>query len=304
MSTFDQVDYDRARAPELPPARLGEDQRWAIERQFRDLEALLGAYLCIHDVSGVFRLANGESWFLASRIIHQAPICRLLHTQECIQHCSQAQNELARKKAKPFTHHCWKGASELVVPVIREGAHLASIFAGAARSTRAQADRDFPEAVTTAQLALPRWPAAMRERLGRVLTAFGDSLLYRLEHLYGDDDQVRPDLHNQDRHALIRRWLHVHAHESVGLADLAQALSLSESRTSHVVQECYGQSFRALLHHERLERARRMLLNSRNLAVSEIAYRAGFGDERHFARSFKKKYDLPPGQYRRRYQAG
>ncbi len=296
MSGFDALDYGGARKTELPPEEAGEDLRWAVERQFRDLEDFLDCYICIHDVSGVFRRLDGESIFLSSRTIHQAPICRLLHTNACIQHCSRVQNERARKEVVPYVHHCWKGAAELIVPLIHEGTHVATLFAGASRGDK-KIDKALPKKIIKTHAALPVWGEEKIAVMKRMLLAFANHLMYQLETMHS----VRGV---DDRQVFIQRWIHMHAHEKVGLGDLAEALALSPSRCSHVVQECFGQCFRYLLHHERLERARRMLLNSRGLAISEIANRAGFEDERHFSRSFKKKFNDAPGRYRRRYQVG
>lgn len=297
MSKFETPTTQRSKPPTLPPEAAHEDFRWQIERQFRDLEHLFECHLCIHDVSGVFRMPHGEPWFLSSRIIHQAPICRQLHTAACIQHCSQVQNAEARKRGQAFVHHCWKGAAELVVPLIQEGAHHATLFAGAAHGKIELNSNDFPKRIIKLQEKLPRWNNEKIERMTRILHAFGDALFYQLEQAQSFKDV-------DDRQAFIQRWLYSHAHERVGLQDLASAMSLSPSRCSHVVQEQFGQCFRHLLHHERLERARRILLNSPGLAISEIANRAGFDDERHFSRSFKKKFGDAPGRYRRQYQVG
>ena len=297
MSNFEADKVHRSKPPELPPQDPDEDLRWKIERQFRDFEALFDCHICIHDVSGVFRMPHGEPWFLKSRIIHQAPICRQHHTHICVHHCSQVQNQEARQRGEAFVHHCWKGAAELVIPLIHEGSHHATFFAGAAKGNISISDDTFPKKIVTLQQTLPEWSDDKIATMKRVLSTFGNHLFYQLE-------QVQSVGSVDDRQAFIQRWLYSHAHERVGLNDLASAMSLSPSRCSHVVQEQFGQSFRYLLHHERLERARRLLLNSRGLAITEIANRAGFEDERHFSRSFKKKFGDAPGRYRRKYQVG
>jgi len=50
---------------------------------------------------------------------------------------------------------------------------------------------------------------------------------------------------------------------------------------------------------ERIEAAR-LLLETTFLSVKEIAARAGFQDQSHFARDFKKRYGLTPAKHRGR----
>jgi AraC family transcriptional regulator len=46
--------------------------------------------------------------------------------------------------------------------------------------------------------------------------------------------------------------------------------------------------------HLRLERSRR-LLDSENATLADVAQRAGFADQAHFTRFFKREYGVTPG---------
>ncbi|MBC8534954.1 helix-turn-helix domain-containing protein [Yeguia hominis] len=52
----------------------------------------------------------------------------------------------------------------------------------------------------------------------------------------------------------------------------------------------------------KLEMARLLLINEQHVSLKEIAASYGFCDEFHFSKLFKKKYGLPPTQYRKEAQ--
>ena len=48
----------------------------------------------------------------------------------------------------------------------------------------------------------------------------------------------------------------------------------------------------------RIEQARRLLVES-DAPLFEIAARVGFADHSHFTRTFRRRFGIPPGEYRR-----
>jgi AraC-like DNA-binding protein len=129
------------------------------------------------------------------------------------------------------------------------------------------------------------------------LTELAGGLLFRLENLHRLADAA------QGREGEIRRFLLYQAHQPVGLPDLAAAVHLSPSRTGRVVRELFQMPFRRLLRRERLYRARTLLL-TRSCSVGEAARLAGFEDEYHFNKAFKKAFGLPPGRFRAKFRVG
>lgn len=142
---------------------------------------------------------------------------------------------------------------------------------------------------------MPPADHARLESIGRVLTALGHGLLNEL------DQRRRLDRLERGRKTEIRRFIHYHVHQPVKLRDLAGALFLSPSRTSHLVRELFGRSFKELLIRERIGRARSLLMSS-DFTLSTIAQRVGFTDEYYLNRAFKKIVGMPPGRFRKRRQ--
>ena len=62
----------------------------------------------------------------------------------------------------------------------------------------------------------------------------------------------------------------------------------------------FGSSVGAFVRHARLEWAAAQLRESRR-PLSEIAHVAGFADHTHFTREFRRRFGMPPREYRERY---
>jgi AraC-like DNA-binding protein len=274
----------------------------AIERLLLDTETLLGVRLAIHDRASIFHGRDGESLLLPSRRYHANSYCesgrfdRAGWDARCKDHCFTAMHAQAQQALGPFTHGCWKGVREIVVPIRREGVHLATLFAGQFRAIGEDTlpARRIDASLRNAWQALPTLDGERAAGMGRVLMALGAGLLALIDQA---NRLTSPDA---DRTTRIRLFLHYHAHRpTLRLADLARALDLSPSRTSHLVKELFDQPFQSVLQSERLARARAMLLTS-HYPVRVIASRTGFASEYYFSRVFRAAHGMPPAQYRKR----
>jgi AraC-like DNA-binding protein len=99
------------------------------------------------------------------------------------------------------------------------------------------------------------------------------------------------------RGVAIRRFVQARHTDPIALADLAEALHLSESRTAHALRESCGTTFIRLVTEERVRTAAG-LLASCDMPIAEVAYRSGFGDLAHFHRTFKRSMGTTPRRYR------
>jgi AraC family transcriptional regulator len=75
---------------------------------------------------------------------------------------------------------------------------------------------------------------------------------------------------------------------------LASEVGLSPAHFARAFKETIGVAPHQYLLHFRLERSRRML-DSENANLADVAQRAGFADQSHFTRFFKREYGVTPG---------
>ncbi|AWY39355.1 helix-turn-helix domain-containing protein [Pseudomonas putida] len=95
-----------------------------------------------------------------------------------------------------------------------------------------------------------------------------------------------------------REYLHAHAHEDIGLDQLAAATGVDRFRLTRAFKAAYGMAPHAYLVQLRLATARRMLARGEQPAA--VATALGFADQSHLGRWFVRAYGLTPALYRKR----
>ncbi|WP_037042533.1 AraC family transcriptional regulator [Pseudomonas sp. BAY1663] len=87
-----------------------------------------------------------------------------------------------------------------------------------------------------------------------------------------------------------------HCTHPLRLEDICQAAGLSPSYLIRAFKQRYGMTPHAYLLNRRIQRSQHWLRQGRELA--EVALDAGFADQAHFQRTFKRQLAATPGQYR------
>ncbi len=214
----------------------------------------------------------------------------------CVAHCEKKVHAQAARIRRPFRSVCWKGLAEIVIPLLHDGSHLATLYCGAWRPGGARPrwqGMKRREELRQAYGEVPPWQVKEASALTGQLELWGRGLVETVLAL-----GLPPG--PEDRQGRIRRFIARWAHEPLGLANLAEQLHLSISRTSHVVRQCCGESFQQLVMNERVARAK-VLLQASSYSLAEIARRCGFTDAPYFSRLFKRSTGLSPGAWREQH---
>lgn len=85
--------------------------------------------------------------------------------------------------------------------------------------------------------------------------------------------------------------------KTVTLEEMSEQFNLSEPYISKYFKEKCGETFANYLQNVKMKKAKTLLKNS-NLTIENIAYSVGYQNVEHFSRLFKKKYGMPPIQFR------
>jgi AraC-like DNA-binding protein len=94
----------------------------------------------------------------------------------------------------------------------------------------------------------------------------------------------------------VREYLYEDPVASITLDQLARMAGLSKYHFLRVFASAFGLSPHALQMRLRLELARRFIDEGRSLVF--VAYDAGFADQSHLTRRFKRCFGVTPGEYR------
>ncbi len=130
--------------------------------------------------------------------------------------------------------------------------------------------------------------------LQEAFVSSAESLLDSVRRLYAGRPQklVERACRIIDRH-LQDKW----AAQEISVSKVADALGISVGHLSRVFKRTTGQTFERYLMMQRVEAAKRMLLEPL-ATIAETAERCGFSDSAYFARVFRKIAGCSPSEYR------
>lgn len=82
------------------------------------------------------------------------------------------------------------------------------------------------------------------------------------------------------------------------LSELARSVGLNDRALKEGFRTCFGTSTFNYLHHYRLKQAQQLLLTG-ELKIEVVMQRVGFTSRSYFAKAFRKKFGVNPGDYAR-----
>lgn len=137
----------------------------------------------------------------------------------------------------------------------------------------------------------------LHQALGRREDAWqAESLLLALRDVVTEPD-VLPGERPRDTPAAraLRDLLDAHVVEGIGLDDASRVLGLSPTRLARAFTRAYGLPPHRYLVGRRVDRARRLLLSG--TPAAEAAVQAGFWDQAHLTRHFRRTVGTTPARY-------
>ncbi|MFJ8107527.1 AraC family transcriptional regulator [Streptomyces sp. NPDC096132] len=128
------------------------------------------------------------------------------------------------------------------------------------------------------------------------LTLIGERLRDHLRHPAGADVRApRPDPALARR---LRELLDASVVQGIGLEEAARVVQAHPAHLVRAFSGAYGIAPHQYLTARRVDRARRLLLGG--VPPGEVAVAAGFYDQAHLTRHFRKLVGVTPGRYRRK----
>lgn len=99
----------------------------------------------------------------------------------------------------------------------------------------------------------------------------------------------------------VFQFIEENYHKPINLSDVAQAVGYSPAYLTNLVKCRTQRTIHCWIVERRMVEARSWLLET-DLSVKWIAAKVGYPDAGHFARQFRKLYNLPPKVWRSKYQ--
>lgn len=87
-------------------------------------------------------------------------------------------------------------------------------------------------------------------------------------------------------------------HEKLSLSFVANRIHLNANYLSRKFYDQIGIGFADYLNAYRLEMAKKLLINQKDLSMAVIAEKAGFNSQHYFSAMFKKQFGMTPSEFR------
>lgn len=246
----------------------------------RAISEQLNTRLVYHDIAGLTSLspawrAHSNPFCSAMKQTHGDAVCRSF--------CDYRVNFEVLQQRDGTCRTCPYHFIEAVAPVWLDGNLVGILFSGPFLNA------DHASTPLPGMIAYP--PEAIEAR--RVVIS---GLARQFEVLLAQTrPHSLPDL--PDFYQQLQGFFHHHYDQTTSIKDFADEISLSPSRTQHLIKQKTGHTFSHLLNEYRLTQAAHRLVTTDH-QIGKIAHDVGFYDQSHFTRWFRKLYGISPGRYR------
>jgi len=139
-------------------------------------------------------------------------------------------------------------------------------------------------------------PPAIRSKRPGVISQVSMRLMHLADELIKGESTEACKLHPGLQTAL--KYIAENLHEAIPLPQLARHAGVSTSHLAYLFKKSLGVNFKLFLAILRIEEAKQLLVAKPHMPVTEISFQVGFGDLRHFERTFKRLVGRPPREYR------
>lgn len=250
---------------------------YPLEPSFQAFEKAFKCTLIVHVRKLVFKNKEGKPLYAPVRYSHRQLLkcdCgRLFDRSYCTnKYFSTIYSKIdSGKISGSFITRCKFGFVQIGVPLFRLNSHVATIYAGV-----------WSRPLDKAHIRSVR---AALEIFAKGALAYADEMSMEQPAL----KSIKSD---------ISLFIANHFNEEISTTTLAKHLSLSVSRTCHLILELFGKNFSQLLLDARIGHAIFLLQNS-DFRIKEIATKCGFQSMEHFSRSFRHHTGQSPRAFRK-----
>ncbi len=272
------------------------DSRMFPEASLHSLEKMTGLKITVIDNDGILRYKQGRPVFSQYIASHRKnPACRNGFGSRCVDHCRFAMNRRCLEESEPFLSDCWKGLTQLVVPLRHGETFYGMLYAGLWRRKNAVFPEVLPKSFGRTFTHVPLLDEKKARSLIPLLAVHSDGLVAYLRKTHAINDEY------DFRRKTIEEFLERNYQRSFGISELAEALGRTPSHTSVLVSRLFGIPFTQLLRRKRMEKVESYLAST-DFSLREIAARCGFSGEFHLNKVFRAVRGIPPGRFRREFR--
>jgi AraC-like DNA-binding protein/ligand-binding sensor protein len=223
--------------------------------------------------------------------------------------CLQAQTRVQRMVArslKPQQISCFAGLTDVAVPVLVGGRHVASLMSGQV-FRREPTERDFrliasmldlsagSDAEKKTRAAYFATPVVTADRYQAIIQLLNMFAQYLAE--FAGRQTIAKAVEEPTAVASAKQFVQDHAEEPISLEQVVQHVGVSRFYFCKLFKKATGMTLTEYVARVRVEKAKTLLVNPA-LRISEIVFAAGFGSIPRFNTVFRQYVGMPPTEYR------
>jgi AraC-like DNA-binding protein/ligand-binding sensor protein len=223
----------------------------------------------------------------------------------CLEAQALTQRGAARQRG-PHQRHCFAGLTDVAVPVIARGRHIATLMSGQV-FRREPTQRDFDMVLKMLASGPDReWESRLRkayfgtpvvtsERFEAIVQMLGIFAQY-----LGEQADSQAIENSEGEHAALseaKEFVRARFEKPISLDRVVAHVGVNRFYFCKLFKRATGMTLTEYVTRVRLERVKAMLPDP-SLRISEIVFAAGFGSIPRFNSVFKRHFGMPPTEYR------
>lgn len=223
--------------------------------------------------------------------------------------CLEVQQRALRGVAvqgRPKQVNCFAGLTDVAVPVIVRGRHVATLMSGQVLR-REPTQRDFEIVLKVLASGRDReWEARLRkayfgttvvtaDRFEAIIQLLGVFAQYLSDHI--DRQAMEAGANEPVAVSNAKRFVRARVDEPITLAQVVEHVRVSRFYFCKLFKRATGMTLTEYVTRVRLEKAKTLLVDP-SLRISEVVYASGFGSIPRFNSVFKRHMGMAPTAYR------
>ncbi len=228
--------------------------------------------------------------------------------------CFEAEKRAQRgagKKLSPQQVSCFAGLTDVAVPVVVNGLHVATLMSGQV-FRRPPTERDFQMVVKMVKGGQNGdWEKKARKAYFETLVITPDRFEAMVHLLnvfaqyladYASRHAIAASAHDPKPVSSAKQFVLSHAEETITLGLVAQHVNVSRFHFCKMFKKATGMTLTEYVARVRVEKAKTLLVDP-SVRISEVVFAAGFGSIPRFNSVFKRCVGMPPTEYRATLQS-
>jgi AraC-like DNA-binding protein/ligand-binding sensor protein len=238
------------------------------------------------------------------------PFCSLAtRTAAGCNACWEAEKRAERgagKKLVPEQVSCFAGLTDVAVPVIVNGQHVATLMSGQI-FRRPPTERDFQMILKMLKSEENAdWEKKTRKAYFETLVVTPDRFQAMVHLLsvfaqyladFASRNAISAAAHEPKPVSGAKQFVLAHVEQPITLALVAQHVNISRFHFCKMFKKSTGMTLTEYVALVRVEKAKTLLVDV-SVRISEVVFAAGFGSIPHFNSVFKRRVGMSPTEYR------